>query len=354
MKRKQVQDFFAAVACACGLHTIWRRLMQRRLLVLVYHGVTADALPDDAPAWHHVPSARFREQIAWLRRHYDILDIDTGLERLRRGEIRKPTACITFDDGYLNNKTVALPVLAEHRAPATIYLVTGMIGTDRRLWTVEMETALRRSSVDHIDLSMLDLGVRPLNEMADRVSAAREIGRAIKNRPAAQRQGLLAAIHALIDGKADNTSGQFQLMSWEDVAAMERSGLVTFGAHTVNHECLSRLGNDDLAYEIGESWRAIREHVERPSRTFAYPNGGPQDFDDRAPQTLQSAGLDWALTTIEGLNDTGTDAYRIRRVTVENDTTFARFRLAASGVLESIRRFRKGRPGVPDARAASD
>jgi peptidoglycan/xylan/chitin deacetylase (PgdA/CDA1 family) len=352
--KRSVQNLLATVACALGLHLIWRRFNRRRLVVLVYHGIAASEPDSDTPDWHLVTEDRFRRQLAWLRRHYDIVAVDDALRQLRAGEIRRPTACITFDDGYLNNRTVALPVLAEHGAPATIFLVTGMIGTERRLWTVELETALRRSTIESIDLRPIGLGQRTLRNLADRVSAARAIGRALKNRPVEERAAALAAIRGSIDGDSDDTAGHFRMMSWADVAEMERTGLITFGAHTVNHEIVSRLNDDDLSSEIGDSYRAVTSSVERPSRAFAYPNGAVGDFDERAPRTLRSLGAEWALTTIDGLNDPDTDAFHIRRVTVEHDTTFSRFRVATTGMLESIRRFRRLPANPPDRVPAAD
>jgi peptidoglycan/xylan/chitin deacetylase (PgdA/CDA1 family) len=139
------------------------------------------------------------------------------------------------------------------------------------------------------------------------------------------------------------------MMTWDDVHAMEQTGLVSFGAHTVNHEIVSHLNDSELADEIRQSHEAVREHVARPSRSFAYPNGTPDDFDDRAARELKLAGSKWALTTIDGLSDPLTHPFEIRRVIVENDTTFARFRLAATGFLASMRRFRRSSNAEADA-----
>jgi hypothetical protein len=117
----------------------------------------------------------------------------------------------------------------------------------------------------------------------------------------------------------------------------------------VNHEIVSQLDDDELAHEIGDSCRDVAARVSRPARSFAYPNGARGDFDGRAPRELRELGAEWALTTIDGLNDPVTDPFEIRRVTVENDTTFARFRLAATGFLASMRRFRRRSNAEADA-----
>ena len=45
----------------------------------------------------------------------------------------KPLAAVTFDDGYLDNFENAIPILKELNLPATFFVSTGLIGTDKGL-----------------------------------------------------------------------------------------------------------------------------------------------------------------------------------------------------------------------------
>jgi hypothetical protein len=56
--------------------------------------------------------------------------------------------------------------------------------------------------------------------------------------------------------------------------------------------------------------------VERPSTTFAYPNGGPDDFDEGTIAAVREAGLAYGVTTIEGTNAGMVDPYRVRRYVI--------------------------------------
>lgn len=93
-----------------------------RLVVLTYHAITehADRHPDQLA----VPRDLFARQMAWLAQlGWPVVPLVDGVAALRRGELARPMVALTFDDGYRSVYTRACPVLAEHRFPATVFLV---------------------------------------------------------------------------------------------------------------------------------------------------------------------------------------------------------------------------------------
>jgi peptidoglycan/xylan/chitin deacetylase (PgdA/CDA1 family) len=321
-----------SLAAATGIPSAARLFNRKRLLIVVYHGVCVGTPATDVPSWHLVPVHRLRKQLEHLARRYEILPIDEAIDALVRGSMRRNSACVTFDDGYKNNFTLALPVLQQYSAPATIYLATGLIDTERRLWTVQLEIAFRRSEIADIDLSAIGLRSRPLHGLLDRVDMAHRVIRVLKRLTPAAREDVLRQLHRQLPDPGTDTSGQFQMMTWNDAIAMEQSGLVTFGAHTVNHELVARLDDGTLEAELCGSIATIQSRLQRPSHTFAYPNGAVGDFDGRAIRILRNAGVKAAVTTIQGLNSSTADPYTLRRVTVDGYTSFDKFRFMTSGL----------------------
>jgi peptidoglycan/xylan/chitin deacetylase (PgdA/CDA1 family) len=106
------------------------------LPVLMYHSISAT--PEDAPAYYRTctdPMA-FAEQMSMLASDgYQGLTLTEGLAALDSGNAqlksRKPVA-ITFDDGYHDFLTSAVPALQRHAFTATMYLPTGFIAHERR------------------------------------------------------------------------------------------------------------------------------------------------------------------------------------------------------------------------------
>jgi peptidoglycan/xylan/chitin deacetylase (PgdA/CDA1 family) len=103
------------------------------------------------------------------------------------------------------------------------------------------------------------------------------------------------------------------MLTWADVAALAGGG-IAFGAHTVTHPVLSTLSAAEARDEIVRSKEAIERCLGRPVRLFAYPNGGPEDFDAATKRILRDAGFDGATTTMWGANDGTTDPFELRRV----------------------------------------
>lgn len=100
----------------------------RPLPILVYHQIAA-APPKGSPfrSLYVAPEA-FARQMAWLARlGYRGLSM-TDLQPYLQGQKTGKVVGITFDDGYLNNLTHALPALRRHGFSSTCYAVSGLLG----------------------------------------------------------------------------------------------------------------------------------------------------------------------------------------------------------------------------------
>jgi peptidoglycan/xylan/chitin deacetylase (PgdA/CDA1 family) len=103
---------------------------RRRVVFLCYHGVTKRPTRSPAdPKGLHVNHQRFAAQLDFLQRRYQIISLGDYI-RARRGELRLPlySVILTFDDGFRNFLTVAAPLLAARKIPATVFLITDKAG----------------------------------------------------------------------------------------------------------------------------------------------------------------------------------------------------------------------------------
>src|SRR4029453_16058094 len=80
---------------------------------------------------------------------------------LREGRLPPRALTITFDDGYADNCTVALPILQRHELRAAFFIATDYLDGGR-MWNDTVIEAVRGCSRSALNLDDLDLGVHPL------------------------------------------------------------------------------------------------------------------------------------------------------------------------------------------------
>lgn len=114
------------VAQAAWRAGLWRALTPR-ITVLLYHRVS-DEVRDNLT----VGIEQFDRQMALLRRHCNVLSIEEVVAPGQIAPSSRPTVAVTFDDGYLDNYTLAAPILLRHRIPAAFFVSTEIVNSDRR------------------------------------------------------------------------------------------------------------------------------------------------------------------------------------------------------------------------------
>ena len=94
------------------------------VMTLFYHRIA-----DDHPNDWTLSNELFQRQINWLRERFDIVSLEEAQLRIGSEANDRPTVCITFDDGYADNCTTALPWLIENEIPVTYFVTTHHIQT---------------------------------------------------------------------------------------------------------------------------------------------------------------------------------------------------------------------------------
>src|SRR5262249_24049824 len=108
-------------------------------------------------------------------------------------------------------------------------------------------------------------------------------------------------------------SGSGRPMKRQEVAELEKDGLVTIGAHSVTHPALTGLGSDSLDREIIGSKLACEEIVESPVRNFAYPYG---DYHEEVRKGVQDAVFSDACSTCRAPGTKASALFAIPRIQV--------------------------------------
>lgn len=323
-----------------GADRLFRHLNRKKLLVVMYHGVTMSV--HEPPIWTQLPVELFRRQLEFLRRNYTLLSLGEVVEALR-GNTKLPdkAALITFDDGLKNNYKVAFPVLHEMGIPAAVFLTVDFVGTEEILWVDELYLLLREAALRGIPL---DLPYVPAQEhfRAGRVWNSYEIMvEALKRSGVANRAVEMNRLRNALNAGLPIRHEDFFMLDWNEVRTMHRAGLVEFGVHTATHRILSELAEEEWGLEIVAPKQKLEKELGTEAASFCFPNGRPfVDFRSEHLDYLRKAGYVCAFTTENALFDWhGGDSLRIGRVPAGNDGTSdpSLFSLNTSGAMQFVK-----------------
>lgn len=289
-----------------------------RVLVLTYHRVCAepDPLMPDEPT-----HAAFDAEMAALARHFNVVSLAEVPEILESGAGPSRAVAITFDDGYRNNYEAAMPILRKHELPATFFVATGFLDGGC-MWNDRIIEALRRCSLEQLDLEEVDLGRVSLNGIATRRSIMDQVLKRLKHLPSAERDD---AVERIVS-KCGVDYPRDLMMTKEQVAGLHRNGFAV-GAHTITHPILTRISDAEAEREIAKGKQELEAIIDAEVELFAYPNGRlDDDYAERHVAQVRDANYRLAVSTNYGPIQPGSDLFQLPRVGVPRRSPL-RFRL---------------------------
>jgi peptidoglycan/xylan/chitin deacetylase (PgdA/CDA1 family) len=299
--------------------------------IVMYHRVIVDPACDPFELGMCVTRDRFEQQVRYLRDHFQVLAVSDVLGRCARGEPLPPRSLsITFDDGYLDNLTLALPVLQRHGLPFSVFVPTGGLAEGRMLWWDRVIAAIggtRRSEVDLQELGLSDrTDVRPLQGVQAALHVEDILNRLWSLPPAACEQSVDRIERWLAPER--RPALQAARLTVEQVRELHRHG-VEIGAHSVSHPNLALAAPQQVVDELHRGREQLQTWLQSEVRGFAYPGG---HFDDTTQQAVASAGYAYALSTETGLNLPPYNPHRLLRIGMP-DSDLSDFRRAFSGAM---------------------
>jgi len=336
MVKELIRSFLTAVC----LHRLFRFFNKNRFIVITYHGIVSS--PVNPFNWSILPLANFSWQIKYLKSCFNILPLDVLITKIIAGQpLPKNTAAVTFDDGFENVFVTAFPLLKAQRIPATIFITTNYIDTKKILWPEELYLLFKKTKEQRLDLRNIGLKNHDLQTIYLRENAYLETVEHLKKLRPEERLIQLNNIRekTRIEKLDESDKKNFLMLSREQINKMFSSSLISFGAHTANHEILSHLDEDEQQKEIHLSCRTIKSLSGSKVIFFAYPNGGKNDYNETTVNILKKENVICALTNIEGLNSKDDNLYGLKRINVDGRTTKSQFKLVTSGFHAAIKYF---------------
>lgn len=295
-----------------GIVGLDRLFLNQRPRVLFYHGV-AERIVDAGIESESIQAVDFERQLKYIRKHFNPIGANEFYERFLSGKWDGREILLTFDDGYRNMLSTALPLLEKYKVPFTLFLTVDNI-TDSKLFPTtinrlvnlassartnpaicsEVSTELKTLPIDQVE--------RITDELLDRISPEE------------------------LSGLREKYSSVNPL-NWEECRRIAESPLCTIGSHCMSHICCHAAQDlSEVRRQFEESRKEISQRLKVACDFLSYPNG---NYTNDVKKIAENCGYKMAFSTkYEAIDRSETDRMAVGRIYVPYD--YARFKYLVS------------------------
>jgi peptidoglycan/xylan/chitin deacetylase (PgdA/CDA1 family) len=238
--------------------------------------------------------------ISLRRSRVDLISLDEMHRRLIDGDFRRRFVCVTFDDGYRDNRTWAYPILKRYKVPFALYLPTSFPDRIGELWWLALERVIAKSARVGVTVNGEDLWFN-CRGPAEKQEAYDHIYWWLRGLPTEEEirsvvRDLAARYHVDMAEICDELC-----MTWDEIADVAADPLVTVGAHTVNHVMLKKVPESVVRSELHMGRAVIEAALGVNPEHLAYPVGDRTTAGPREFQIAAEIGYKTAVTMRPGV-----------------------------------------------------
>lgn len=239
------------------------------LRIVCYHSIATNH--PFLPSHLCVSPSNFIEQMRSLKKHFNIISFD-DLESVRSKKIVRPLI-ITFDDGLRDNFDVAFPILREMGISATFYLNTLPLTEGRILWTHHLYILSRTIGISNISRDILKAKDKETIKIDNLPSLFSYVNANYR----------YEEVLELLEGLGIKLQAQNIYIGKKEIGELLKHGM-GIGCHSHTHFNLTKIENAED--EVRLSKDCLESFCQKKIRTFAYPFGDPESFNDTLNKKL--------------------------------------------------------------------
>jgi peptidoglycan/xylan/chitin deacetylase (PgdA/CDA1 family) len=300
--------------------------------VLAFHRVSESSKYSITKALEVTPEYLESVIIFFLTEKIDIVSLDECHRRIATNGSSNRFVSFTFDDGYVDNLTHALPVFEKYEAPFSIFLTTGFPDHHAVIWWYLVEEFL----MNHTEFAFKDNGKVyqfDIPTFQEKKAAFGELRRFLLS---SDHNSFLPRIENILNGYySDLYSLTRELaLTWDQVRELSNHPLITIGAHTREHFSLKAVDESVFSSEIDDSIRIIEEKTGQPVTFFAYPYGTQNEAYTREYQYMNKTKITMSFTTVQGnvLRESAQHLHAIPRLSISESLRIPNISLYINGM----------------------
>ncbi|MGE0567474.1 MAG: polysaccharide deacetylase family protein [Bacteroidia bacterium] len=291
-------------------------LRKKRCILVNFHGVVKDKTGQFNN--RHLLESEFEKILLYFKNNFEIVTLNE-LFNIHRGNKKqsKKTICLTFDDGYLNNFEVALPLLKKHKIPATFYIISaGLSENNFYVWPDIIDLVQKYSKGD-LEFSFGKFK-RPFYFSEDlNCNLVDFIKKSGDNREAFLNE--IKENCSFYKEKAELYPTFTKLVTKELLFKHKDEELIEYGSHTHLHYNLEYLSEGLCQSELNESKKVIEDSIGKKIDSLAFPDGS---YNRTTLEQAKKANYTNVVAVEYKLNENNSDPFILSRFTISNSTTF--------------------------------
>jgi len=346
--KRCVKFIVAIIFYYSGIFIFYKRfIMKGKVTILMFHRV-ADTFFDISLL---VKQKTFGECMKYISQSHPVISMDFLIQNFDKWEnIPDDSFVITFDDGWIDFRAVAYPVLSKLKIPATIYLATGFVSSECSYWQERLNNLLIHVSTNRniflktyniISIPEIDLKLRDLISKSGGTPVIFKFIDYLKKFTHDKILKIISDLEGFLEEHSIKVSEDKHrsFVNWDELNSIQDSN-ISFGSHTVSHPILSNTQPDTAREEINNSREIIEKKTGRSVIHFCYPNGNYND----GIKSIVSKSYKSACTTNSGFVSKYSDTYALNRIGINEEMitdwrgNFSKYMFTLSMFLESIRK----------------
>jgi len=284
-----------------------------------YHRIGNKELTKFDPNVFSCDEALFEQHIQFFKTNFDVVTVSELSEIIKDNKSDKGKyTLITFDDGYMDNYTIAYPILKKANCPATMFIATDFIDKALLPWWDEVAWLIKNN--DNELFTRLNWGLPRNISSLNTQQKIKLLLRSIKDNKTLSLDEKLTILRNKVTNNYHLEKTQNSLfMSWDMLREMSNNN-IDIGSQTCSHQILSHLSEAEQHYEVTESKLRLEAEIGKKISSFAYPVGGIEAFTKVTQKIVREAGYDFALSFIPNINTAPTEnTFSLNRFSIDNE-----------------------------------
>lgn len=289
-----VKENVLPLVLATGAEKILSAGSKGNTLNVMYHGVVKQNSLWFSP--RHLTATEFDEHLAYFVKNYRIISQEEAFFNYRNGiQPKQKTISLSFDDGYLNNFTQALPIIEKYKIPVTFF-VCGFIVEDPFPigWSDLVALLYQQKDIPYLEPPGGKFERHPKHYF---FNSEKQLGLFdyLKRLPILERDELLrfwTQKHDVQNRISQIDPEIWKMMNGEELQQFASSPYITIGSHGNKHYNLGLIEPEQARADIQESIRILESTLGKSINSIAYPDGS---YNDEVKNIAQNCGIDMQL-----------------------------------------------------------